>query len=559
MANSLEERKQSYLSAAAVSPGREQAGFIPLLANGLTEAARVSMARTIALVRQRVDCVDFRLNMLMRAWYRYGERIPADVRADIRDVLGNALYYGCFSAARPLFRNSENHHLQYAVAEHLAAQILEGGTFADGRTAQEHLARSRELILRWIDRRLRFGYCEWNSSVYQGVNLASLLNVYDFARDGELRRQAEAATTRLMADLAGESLNGAVFAAQARIYEKELLRPVDQVVQPAFAIWLGIGDVPAPVEWPHLCLADHIATSDYVPPDWLARAARPQTGEWVVRERHRVELGPFYKNRSLYWQAPEEITDEAAMRRFYPEGLAEVCIRTERRREWIASTAWLDCVPQTDPVEPHQAMVWMGALNGRTPVFTTHPKAAAARDAEKTYWSGSITAPRCWVAGGVVAAHYPPGGVPAAEFTHAYFPTQEFDAWTQDGAWWFAAQGEAYVALTCSAAVRLTDQGAWAGKELIAAGRGMGWVAVFGARETDGSLDGFRARCAGARIAWPGPNAGMEVRLGATHILLPAKGTPVVNGAVEDFVAWPQMESPMWRGEYGQTELSLRE
>lgn len=559
MTDSLEARKRSYLAAAAVSPMREQAGFIPLLANGLVEDSRRSMERTIALARQRIDCVDFRLNMLMRAWHRYGELIPADLRADIRDVLSTSLYYGCYSAARPLFRNSENHHVQYAVAEHLAAQILEGGTFGDGRTAQEHLLRSRDLILRWIDRRLRYGYCEWNSAVYQAVNLASMLNLYDFARDAEVRKQAEIATTRLLADLAGESLNGAVFAAQARIYENELLHPIEQTVQPAFAIWLGLTDVPQPKEWPHLCLADHIATSDYVPPEWLLRAARPQPGPWVVRERHRVEQGPFYKNRSIFWKMPEELTDEAAMRRFYPEGLAEACIRTERRREWIASTAWLDCVPQTDPIEPHQAMVWFASLNGRIPVFTTHPKAAGARDAEKTYWAGSITAPRCWLRDGVVAVHYPPGGVPAAEFTHAWFPTQEFDAWTQEGAWWFAAQGEAYVGLACSVPAKLTDQGAWAGKELVAPGRGSAWVAVFGARETDGSFDAFRARCASARITWPRENAAMEVRLGATRIQLPPKGPPLVNGAAEDFATWPQMESPMWRGEYGKAELLLKE
>jgi len=316
MTDAPHERRRAYLAAAADTSLREQAGFIPLLANGLGDLARPAIEQNLVLNRRRQDCVDFRLNMLLRAEFLCGKAIPADLRAGIRENLSNALYYGCYSATRPLFRNSENHHLQYAVAEYLAAQLLEGEVFCDGRTAREHLDRSRGLILRWLDRRLRYGYCEWNSSVYMAVNLAALLNLLDFARDAALRRQAETAVTRLLADLAGESLDGAVFGAQARIYQEGLLDPARQTVQPAFALWFGLGTPPVPRETHHLNLADCVATSRYEPPAWLLRAARHAGGRWVVRERHRTELGPLYKNRSLFWQPPEELTDEAAMRRF---------------------------------------------------------------------------------------------------------------------------------------------------------------------------------------------------------------------------------------------------
>ncbi len=113
-----------------------------------------------------------------------------------------------------MFYNSENHHLNWAVAEYLAGQLWPTETFFDGRPGKQHKRRARFLIAKWIDGRARWGFREWNSSCYMGVNLRSLLNLVDLADEQDIRGLATLSFTQMMADLAPDSAYGGVWSAQ---------------------------------------------------------------------------------------------------------------------------------------------------------------------------------------------------------------------------------------------------------------------------------------------------------------------------------------------------------
>lgn len=110
----------------------------------------------------------------------------------------------------------------------------------------------------------------------------------------------------------------------------------------------------------------------------------------------------------------------------------------------------------------YQQHVWQATLDEDAVVFTTHPgnepweDPNAYRDMDH-YWTGSATLPRS-VQHGCVAIHmYSPGfavpDVPALaafrflEYTHAYFPTERFDAVERSGNWTFGCRAGGYVAL----------------------------------------------------------------------------------------------------------------
>jgi hypothetical protein len=214
-----------------------------LMTLGDVEKANRQMLQKVDECNRRMDCTDFRLNALLRGMVLFADEVRPEVKQAIKDAALSARYYGGNSRDYPMFYSSENHHMNWAVAEYLAGQLWPDEVFRfDGRTSRQHRDRARYVIANWIDTRSRFGYCEWNSCCYMGVTLLGLLNLVDLADEPVIRRLAADATTQLLADLAADSLAGGVWGAQARIYQKQLFDKNAQNVAPALSILLGASD-----------------------------------------------------------------------------------------------------------------------------------------------------------------------------------------------------------------------------------------------------------------------------------------------------------------------------
>jgi hypothetical protein len=109
----------------------------------------------------------------------------------------------------------------------------------------------------------------------------------------------------------------------------------------------------------------------------------------------------------------------------------------------------------------NQYHAWQATLGSRAIVFTTHPanepRAGTSWVDGDMYWTGTGTMPRTAQHGAaaihVYAPSYenPPDGLLEAfqflDYTHAYFPTEEFDEVVQSGHWTFGRKGDGYVAL----------------------------------------------------------------------------------------------------------------
>lgn len=529
-------------------------GCLARLATGDLDRARVGLRTAIhaCMPGARVDCVDFRLNLLLRAWHCFPEAWTPDLREAFREAALASRYYGCFSAEYPAFRNSENHHLSWAVAEHLVAGAFPGETFlSDGRAAALHDARGRFLIANWIDQRARFGFCEWNSASYMGVNLMSLLNVVDFSADPSLRRMASLAISMVLADLAADSHHGFVIGAQARLYPRDLSRDT-QFVAPAMALLARARDPGSLRGEPGL--GEFAATTTWRPPDWLSGLADPSLAQ-VNRERHRVETDLFYSCRSVFWRPPRELWDEEARRKFAPGSLFDVAIHTERTHDYLLSCAIFSKQAMADPSRFHQALPWAGCLDGEVPILVTHPISGGPHGStEERAWTGTASVPTCHAGDGVAAAVY--GGTTGGEdFTHAHFPTTQLAEWHQEGSRFHGRRGNACIALLAPPEARLSVEGPWAGKEILAPGRAAAWLMAFGSISGKDAFSDFIERCRHISVRHLPQTGRAEITLPSARWELVPHGEVLVDGAPFAFEHWARLDNPVVHADFGASRM----
>jgi hypothetical protein len=109
----------------------------------------------------------------------------------------------------------------------------------------------------------------------------------------------------------------------------------------------------------------------------------------------------------------------------------------------------------------NQYHIWQATLGARASVFTTHPanepRAGTSWVDGDMYWTGTGSVPRSAQQGSAAIHVYSPAftnpgpGVlepfQFLDYTHAWFPTEEFDEVVRSGHWTFGRHGDGYVAL----------------------------------------------------------------------------------------------------------------
>jgi hypothetical protein len=570
----FEERRAIFLDRVAALPLQPpvrvwytNSGFLSCLAtNKLERANELIREKADLCITFTSDCSDFLLNLLLRGLILYPDRITADNKDRIKKAAVGGRYYGGHRRNYPMFYNSENHHMNWATAEFLAAQLFPDEIFTfDRRTARAHYDRARFLVANWIDRRARWGYCEWNSSPYMGINLMSLLNLADFARDPAIRQLATDAVTKLLADLAADSLAGGVWSAQARAYEPHVFNGYDQPAATALVLLLGAGD-PARLEVTG-GVGEIVATTAYKAPAWLCRLAADPSVPLRNEERHRAESDLFYTCRSAFWRPPYELTNEEARQQFCPDSLEDIAVRTERTRHYLVSASML---PPGRRKLDAQALYWMGSLRGVIPILTTQPFRPEVDRAGERYWAGTSSTPRCFLHDGVVAAVYE-GGDQSLDFTHAHFPTPDLDEWARSGRWFFGRSGDAFVGVRAPEGAELTGDGPWAGREIKAPGKRAAWLVAFSSKRDrdavgtpgspgnrDADFPGFQARCLALPVLEEADRSAIEWTSGGTRIRVSQAEGASLNGKPFSCAQWPQLNNPVVRHEYGSaiTEIT---
>ncbi len=183
------------------------------------------------------DTADFKVTDVLRFGFLYGglsgppdPRVPTYVAECIKASLLQFKYWIDEPRAHgndggEMTFWSENHQVQFHAAEYLVGSVFatkefkrSGWSEAGPVTGRDHQTLGRERVLRWLDRRLRYGFSEWNAPGYYNEDFPPLLNLVDFAEDDVIRTKAAMVLDRLVFDLARFTCRGSFASSAGRCY-----------------------------------------------------------------------------------------------------------------------------------------------------------------------------------------------------------------------------------------------------------------------------------------------------------------------------------------------------
>ncbi len=189
------------------------------LANGSDSVDWTGLDGTLEYIRGEYDCSDFRLVNTIRLLFEAGDKMPAEYKAQIEDVLFNFRWWWDDPGANSMCYWSENHQILFASAEYLAGQLYPDTVFPNsGLTGKQHMAKAKQRALDWFEMRWNYGYIEFNSEVYYPEDIGGLINLIDFAEDEELVIKSQIAMDLIFYDVAVQNVHTMFNSASGRAY-----------------------------------------------------------------------------------------------------------------------------------------------------------------------------------------------------------------------------------------------------------------------------------------------------------------------------------------------------
>ena len=607
---SYPHRQQTYLRSElsrAFTPGNGVADCftqIPHLALNQGPLDEAMIRSSLSIMHTRRDCADFALCGLLRMRYRFpaSPLLSPTLRGEIEDAVLQFVYWYDQPGIRGMCFHTENHQILFHACELLAGQLYRDRTFAnDGHTGDWHVAQAAGRIRQWFDHRARFGFSEWLSNCYFEEDLLALLNLYDFAEDAEIRRQAGQFVDMLLLEIAMHQFNGVMATTHGRTYSRWIL---DGREAPTTAIaWLvfGIGEYRPRTNFALMALC----TSDYQCPQIIQDIAHHQPAEIIIRERHGLNVAdaPAYgldtasvEDNMFFWAcqtsrhpAVREASLHVARTAEHPwlvdfietvdeplersralveaggasfdgdavnTALSEANLYTFRTPHYQLSTA-----QSFRPGRPgYQQHPWQATLGPRAVVFTTHPGTDdedGAHTSRPNFWAGNRWLPRAAQHRNVaVIIHHVPADDPRP-YSHAWFPRDAFDRVTQRGPWTFARKDSGYLALYASQPTRWSEDGPYAGKELRAESPDTIWICELGSEAKFSDFEAFVEQISaapvhvdGLNVVYGSPSVG-EVRFGWAAPL-------TVNGEAVALSGYPRFDTPYMQAPIGAKKYRVQ-
>jgi hypothetical protein len=468
---------------------------------------------------------------------------------------------------------SENHQVIYHVIERLVGERYPDRVMGDGMTGRDHARRGKDMLLDWLDHRGRFGFSEWHSNVYLHWDVAPLLVLLEYTNDQELAARAAMMVDLLFVDFAMHTMKGAYGVTHGRSYKKDKLFSLDEDTWdltrflfeapytyvgmdalelaastkyelPEIVRRIGADPGPfvdrerigVPIDEAGPVVENPVAPYglDYAKDVDLWWGMAAQTAWPVVPltlqtlERYNLWSSPFFAQFAQFRSfVASPRTAQSVSVGLYPMFnfalLREVDTYTWRSPDVMLSSA-LDYRKGTFN---HQMHAWQATLDARALVFTNHPAKPLATSGDWLddpesgggYWNGEATAPRSAQFENVAIHIYAPGypmkndppfdAITWEPYTHAYFPQEYFDEWSQSGSWFFGRLGKGYVALFSHRGaafivydgVTMPTNGRTKPFDLRADGGADNvWIVEVGREQDYGSFDAFRNAILAAKV-----------------------------------------------------------
>ena len=481
----------------------------------------------LTAIEERHDCADFEalglLTMLARS--QWADKVPGQLRERTDAALLGFKYWLAEPGLDGMCFHTENHQLVFHVAELLAGQLYADQVFTNVRQPGTwHAARGEQRVRRWLRDRLRGGFSEWDSNAYVAIDVFALLVICEHAAQPDLRRMATALLDLIFFQLAVNSWRGIHGCSHGRTYAPALADANLEATSGLQRIAWGLGAF-NDEDRATVMLA---SSSAYCVPGVIQRIGADVDARFTARGRAANRFRVRFDLSAAEWEVNTLVHRG-------PHGM-------------------LACAQDYRPGSPGlQEHIWQATLGPRAVAFVTHPaNSSRSPSARPNYWAGNAILPRAAQHENELIALYEPSAERGLRFTHAYFPTPEFDEWCVVGKWAAARLGDGYLALGSDSELTLRGDG----RELRPSEAGRVWACRLGDRETDGTFAEFTARIFASR---PELHSESVARwTAADHTLeLGREGVFLVDGAVRPLGSYPRFNSPYARAEMGEKRLRI--
>lgn len=401
-------------------------------------------------IEQCFDCADFALVPLLWTRTVYPERLPVEMRERIDAAILNFRYWMDEPGNDVQWYFSENHALLFHTAAYLAGNLLSDADFIrSGRSGKDQSSVGRQRLIEWFDHFETAEMAEFNSATYFPIDLKGMTALFALAPDDDIRDRAGKAICRLITIIANSAHQGVITGAQGRSYEHSLCTADTlELTSIARLLW-GKGSFGAHVNClPQLalCLRDHGLKL----PELWETACWTRSGEaqeWMFSQ------GKDGFARLYHYKTTDTAMGSAAVYRWYEWGYQETLLQARIGHE-------------------PSAQIWIN-----------HPgEIIQSGFGRPSFWGGSASIPRVQQYRNLAIVKF--SGDPAQpDFTHAWFPTQDFDEWEVSDHQATARSSNGVLILTASGQLELVDKGGSAQYELRLPGRDGLWLVRLGSAD----------------------------------------------------------------------------
>ena len=550
---------------------------------------------TLDYINGQYDVADFHMTGLLRILYEYPDKIPADVKAKIKNTILNFRYWMDEPGENGMCYWSENHDILFATAEYLAGQFYPNEIFTNtGMTGKQHMAKAQKRILDWLEMRWKFGFIEFYSNVYYSEDIAPMTNLIDFCNNEEIVQKTKIIMDLLVYDIASQKVNDMFVSVSGRAYEGSRKGgPGLSSRQITKFIW---GKERKP--FPHL---NYIFTQikKYKVPGVLYDIGL-DSSDVVIKQCNGLNISQL-KKEGYYGDDTRSIMMQWAMEAFSDPAVVRNTLSYVRRNnmfsnEFLTKLKILDFTiarllhlepvlvsiinPQANGTAIQQAntytyktkdysvysvqdyfpgnyadQVHVAGMNIKDyfSVFHTHPAAAKNRDIHSpNYWVGYGRLPHVVQDSSISLSIYNLPEKKAMmemsmlDFTHAYFPKEKFDTVIINKNYAFGKKGSTYCALIGRNDFHYEGNST---DDLIQPGRKTFWIIEAGDEMKNGSFENFCAGVLQNKVQFDEDNLVLTYQTKQKELKLKYCGDFSINGKKVN-TYYPRFDSPYVKAKF---------
>ncbi|MBE0697602.1 MAG: hypothetical protein IH586_11835 [Anaerolineaceae bacterium] len=455
-----EERKREALTFATNVEGSLFAEIAKMALEKWSDIETKVLNQSLENIQLRRSGSEMELLGFLGTLARFGRKqeFPVWITEKIHET-ALQFHYGEYDLSSPEAKNlaKEDREIIFATCKILAGQLYPEGSFLDSGLSGVQLKGEGEAgALGWMKKRGHYGFTCWDSKELFALILAALAYLIDLSEKEEVWELGSVLMDKMLFSIAVNSFKGVYGSTQGQAsmtdIKSGLLEPTSGITR---VMWgMGIFNLHIAGTVSLACL------ENYALPPIIAEIAAGMTEELGNKEQQAAAQYPVNK---ITFKTPDYMLSSAQS---YLPGQ-----------------------------HGNREQIWQATLGPQSIVFVNHPGCSSENEIHTpNYWVGNGILPRVAQQDNTLVAIYNNTNETGMDFTHAYFPTSEFDEFNIDGNTAFARKDDGYIALTAMNGLELIISGPSAYREIRSIGKKNIWICEMGRKAIDGSYENFKEK-----------------------------------------------------------------